>query len=54
MPSYDFSEQEVKALLQALDITTKAHGLASAQACIALATKLSTPMKEEPPKFEED
>jgi len=56
---YEFTDQEVKALVQALDITTKTHGLNSAEACIVLAKKLADPIKEEPikekpAKYEED
>ncbi len=48
MPKYEFTEEEVTALLQSLDITCKAQGLVSAGACLTLAQKLKNPIKDAP------
>lgn len=54
MAKYDLNEQEVGALKELINIAVKAAGLSVAEVGIVLVKKLSSPIKDEPIKEQEE
>lgn len=49
MKNVELSTDEIKALIQIIDLAIKSSGLGSAEAGVVLAKKLSAHLEEQPP-----